>query len=829
MPPYSILAAVVLAIVTGLMPLAAEPARVEAADAGSDSRQTAPSGAAADSAAAPQANSRRAARPRRQAAPAEVNGQPPAGGSNETLPPSESSDETDPPPGHSYHGEAFNEGPRQAAYLMGGTGPVHLSISTAAPQAQAFFDQGVGQLHGFWYFEAERSFRQVLQLDPDCAMAYWGMTMANVNNESRAAKFIAEAVARKDRATRREQLWIEAWNKYYQAGSKQDKERRRRLVRDLETIVHEFPDELEAKAFLAVQIWLNSSRGWPIASHEAVDSLIERIFQVEPMHPAHHYRIHLWDNEKAARALASAALCGQSSPAIAHMWHMPGHIFSKLQRYNDAVWQQEASGRVDHAHMIRDRIMPDQIHNYAHNQEWLIRNLNHVGRVHDAVELAKNLVELPRHPRFNTLAKRGSAQFGRTRLFETLLRYELWDELIALADTPYLEPTDQPREQVRRLRALGTAWFGKHDVEQGQQYLAQLETLLAKEQQARDDAVAAAETKAREDNKPDADVKKAGEAAGNPFKNQLQAIESALAELRGHLLLAQGDHSAALAQLAKADAVAKEVLSRVHLAAGDKAKAEQTARDAVRTGARQVVPLANLAWVLDQCGKQDEARRTFDDLRRLAYEADLDVPPLARLAPLAARQGLSADWRADRELPGDIGDRPALESLGPYRWQPAPAPPWKLTDAGGQGRSLAQYRGRPVVVIFYLGFGCLHCVEQLKTFGPMAGQFADEGIELLAVSSDAPDVLKQSLDQFQSDGQFALPLVSDQPLDVFRAYRCYDDFEQQPLHGTFLIDGDGLIRWQDISYEPFSDARFVLDEARRLLHFSTARRLTARP
>ena len=59
------------------------------------------------------------------------------------------------PEGHSHIGEAFNEGPRQAAYLMGHTGKVHFPITTSDPRAQAFFDQGVGQLHGFWYFEAE--------------------------------------------------------------------------------------------------------------------------------------------------------------------------------------------------------------------------------------------------------------------------------------------------------------------------------------------------------------------------------------------------------------------------------------------------------------------------------------------------------------------------------------------------------------------------------------------------------------------------------------------------------------------------------------------------
>ena len=73
----------------------------------------------------------------------------------------------DPLPGHSVHGEVFDEGPRQAASLMGGTGAVTFPVTTSVPEAQAFFNQGVGQLHGFWYFEAERSFRQVAKLDPN--------------------------------------------------------------------------------------------------------------------------------------------------------------------------------------------------------------------------------------------------------------------------------------------------------------------------------------------------------------------------------------------------------------------------------------------------------------------------------------------------------------------------------------------------------------------------------------------------------------------------------------------------------------------------------------
>ena len=64
---------------------------------------------------------------------------------------------------------------------------------------------------------------------------------------------------------------------------------------------------------------------------------------------------------------------------------MPGHTYTELKRYADAAYQQEGSARVDHAYMIRDRVMPFEIHNYAHNNQWLCTSLSHIGRVHDAI------------------------------------------------------------------------------------------------------------------------------------------------------------------------------------------------------------------------------------------------------------------------------------------------------------------------------------------------------------------------------------------------------------------------------------------------------------
>ena len=762
--------------------------------------------------------------------------------------------------GHSFHGEAFNEGPRQAAYLMDGLGRVKFTATTSSPMAQRFITQGVAQLHGFWTFEAERSFRQAAAIDAECAMAYWGMALANKGNQKRAKGFMKQAMKYKEKASRREQLYIDALNTFINHDQKKKKERGDKYTKALERLIYEFPDDIEAKAFLALQLWANRSDGTPIASHLAVDALLQQVLAVEPQHPCHHYRIHLWDYQKPELAVNSAAECGQALPAIAHMWHMPGHIFSRLKRYNDAAWQQEASARVDHAHMMRDGVLPDQIGNFAHNNEWLIRNLNHVGRVQDAIDLSKNMIELPRHPKYNTLAKRGSTSYGRDRLFETLARYERWDEMISLCSTPYLEPTDIESQQVKRLRNLSRAYFRKGDVEAGGIHLADLERRLNEKKAARDKAVeeskkkaeekaidqkkineaaAAAEQKARDDGgdeealtkaKTEAeqktreeqlkankkDIDKAVADAKKPHDGKVRELEQAVNELKGLRALGENDAKQAYELLKKSRGIDTMFLAHVQHQAGETEEAIKTARKYVDGHKGEVHPLAMLTELLWQAEKKDEAKKIFDQLRDASSPIDLNSPVFTRLEPIAAAFEFDADWRVQKAPADDIGVRPSLDSLGPFRWKPSPAPTWVLKDSQDQIQALSDYEGRPVIVIFYLGYGCLHCAEQLQKFSPKMQEYKDAGIDMIAVSTDDLAGLKISIANYEG-GELPIRLLANAELDVFQAYRCYDDFEKQPLHGTFLIDGEGLIRWQDISYEPFNDPDFLLKEAKRLL------------
>lgn len=730
-------------------------------------------------------------------------------------------DTTGPRPGHSIHGDAFNEGPRQRAYLMSGVGHVEFPVTTTASEAQAFFNQGVAQLHGFWYFEAERSFRQVAALDPQCAMAHWGLAMANVNNNKRAKEFIKKAVALKPAASPRERLWIDALATLYSDEPKDAKARQKAHIDQLTAISEKFPDDIEAKAFLALKIWSDGEKISPSRPYTEVEKILKPLLAAHPDHPAHHYRIHLWDYRDAKQSLENAAQCGPIADGIAHMWHMPGHIYSRLNRYADAAWQQEASARVDHAHTMRDRVLPDQIHNYAHNNEWLARDLSHVGRVRDAVALAKNMIELPRIPQISkstnaaasySISKTSSHAYGRTHLLALLNNYELWNELAALAQTSYLATASKDIEdQIKIAKLLAKAHFNLGRTNEGQQQLALLEKSLALER-AKQLPKTAPTTNAPSTNAPPKTASKAATPS-----SRMQQVESAIAEARTYSALSAGNKTNALAHLAKAKDLPKDELARLHLALGDNAKAEQLALEAVKSATNQVRHLATYVHILHQSGKTQLARDAFQKLREQAAFADIDLPMFTRLAPLAKELGLPADWRAKPAPAADLGPRPPLDSLGPFRWQPMPAPEWSLADNKGRTFSLAQFRGRPIVLIFYLGAGCPHCIEQLNVFAPATDDFSKLGITLVGVSTDTGTGLKATFDKTTLGSAFPFTLLSDASQRAFKAYRAYDDFEQTPLHGIFLIDGEGRVRWQDISYQPFQQVDFLLEEAKRLL------------
>jgi peroxiredoxin len=770
--------------------------------------------------------------------------------------------------GHSRHGAPFDEGPRQAAYLMPGMSPqVHFPVEGLSDEAQRFFDQGVCQQHGFWYFEAERSFRQVAKLQPDCAMAYWGMAMANVENAERAAGFIANAVERCPKV-RKDQLWVDSLASYYlvddacrkelQAGDAQrvktakadlvaknktrDKAQKekleRQLLKDLGTIVYEFPADIEAKAFLAVQIWraYDWGNGIEIVSHTAVDALLDQVFAVAPQHPAHHYRIHLWDREKSERALRSAAANGDSAPGIAHQWHMSGHVYDKLHRHAEAAWQQEAASRVDHAQMQRDHVMPFLIHNYAHNQEWLARSLSYVGAADAALAVAKNLAELPRHPKWNRVEEGDEiAGYARARLVQVCEDSELWEEAVHLVRDGWFERSESVKSEVQRLGLLGRALFRLGRRDEAMRVCVDVDALLVTARAARAQAVDRAEGEAFAKRQERNKIQEATVEAGRKPSDGVQAVLDLQRELAGERLLADGDAKQALVELEAVHDLPKTLLADAFLAAGQHEKAIEMLEAQVKEHPRRFATTARLCIALAASSKPEHSQRRDELLQqlrelavevpigRLAFQSGLGKPVsdsnravsgfhLATLAEHDIRGGNGAP-----AFPADFGPRPALASLGPAAFRPWVNPGFDLPCAdGGSRRLIGSQHGQPTLVVFYLGFGCLRCVQQLEALSPKAKAFQDAGIEIVAIGNQTLAKTQENVAAL-GDKKFSFPLLADPELGAFKAWRCYDDFELMPLHGTFLVDADGRVRWQDISFEPFTQFDWLLAECQRLL------------
>ncbi|MFM2168239.1 MAG: hypothetical protein RIS79_2610 [Verrucomicrobiota bacterium] len=714
----------------------------------------------------------------------------------------------DPLPGHSAHGETFNEGPRQAAVLIPGCGDaVKFPISTKNADAQKFFTQGIGQLHGFWYYESERSFRQAAALDPECPMAYWGMAMANVNNDKRAKGFLDKAVKLKDKANAREKQWITVLENLYKDDKRDKKQRQLDCIRDFETLVQDDPKDIEAKAFLVWRIWFGKG-DVPISSAQVVDAMLDQIFTAVPNHPAHHYRIHLWDDRKPIRAVSSAAQCGQASPGIAHMWHMPGHTFSKLKRFDDAVWQQEASTRVDHAYMIRSYILPDQIHNYAHNEEWLVRNFNELGRVKDALGLAKSLIGNPRHPSNNTLDKSGtSASYGRTRLIETLTKWELWDDLRAFT----ARPAGHPGHDITRLRAAGLAAYHLNDLKALSEALKAVEAIQPPkptEKSEKSDSTDKGKrtlTKSGEEKKP-TEAKKPDDKA------------KAISELK--LLIAfltpkvTRESKSKLLEALKDSDIPKDRLARHWLKLGEKTKAVEVSKNLPQDLAGTIAK----AEILHAAGKADDARKAFDEVTKLAFAMDRDLPAFKRLTTTFAKD---ANWPAAAPKRTDSGVRPAdLSKLGPMHWHPPVAPVFEALDLDAKPVKSADFTAKkPTLFMFYLGHECGHCVEQMQAFAKAAADFEKAGIQLVGVTIEPSPVAKnlRAKLNLKKDQPLPFPILCDSSLEAFKKVRAYDDFEKETLHATLLIDTKGNLCWQDISYTPFTDTKFILEESKRLL------------
>jgi peroxiredoxin len=400
-----------------------------------------------------------------------------------------------------------------------------------------------------------------------------------------------------------------------------------------------------------------------------------------------------------------------------------------------------------------------------------------------------------------------------------LVDYEVWEDLLNLRGTPYLEEREDVVDEARRLSALVWALSALHRSDEAALTLPRLRSLSKRVRTERLEAADHAEQDARKAAKPasDAEASRAAADVLSAQRNRVEKVDALVAEGLLAVELAAGRTEEAGVHLVNAKELSKVRRAAVQERLGQGAEALKLAREAAAGNEATVVPVAALVWHLWQQGAHEEAQQWFTKLRKVAASADPGLPPLERLHPVAQAAGLSGDWRSPGGTPSDTGTRPALDDLGPVRWKPRLASAFHLESDRGGTVQLASLKGKPVLLVFYLGSGCVHCIEQLNLLSPLAEQFEKAGIQIFAVSTESMEELPKTTDQSKTGAGFPFPLLADPSLAAFRMYRAYDDFEQQALHGLFLIDGAGYLRWQNISRKPFSQLEWLLKESRRLL------------
>ena len=143
-----------------------------------------------------------------------------------------------------------------SAVLIAGLGQHHHTISTNNPEAQRFFDQGLTLVFGFNHEEAARSFRRAAELDPQSAMAFWGVALAlgpciNLDVDPPHEKAAYEAVQKElflaPRATERERAYIQALSKRYSSDPKVDLRKLGAQYANAMRELHQhYPDDLDA-------------------------------------------------------------------------------------------------------------------------------------------------------------------------------------------------------------------------------------------------------------------------------------------------------------------------------------------------------------------------------------------------------------------------------------------------------------------------------------------------------------------------------------------------------------------------------------------------------
>jgi hypothetical protein len=394
--------------------------------------------------------------------------------------------------------------PLLPAKLMEGMGITNMPVTTTSEEARKFFNQGISQMHSFWFLESERSFLQAATLDPNMAMAYWGISLSAAGDYRPAFQLIRDpseggrmaapeatsaqpatiarstsgaalspiirareaaekAMSLRDKVSPRERLYIEAeWARRNPASKTRDADH----IAGLRKLVAAYRDDEEAKSILGLALLdgFDSVTRKPRTNTLEGIALLEDVVAKNDNHfGAHHYLIHGYEgSETPERAWHACRRYPALVPNIPHALHMPGHIYAQSDRIDDAIAAFASAAENELSYLKRDVLYPNGHH--GHNVHFMIHTLNLDGRYQDSMKSIQHLMnEFKETPRERSGSnQRVTWRQGYYALVKTLVRFERWDLIL---DGTTIPAYDRPEQHAWRLWATGLAQAhtGQHD------------------------------------------------------------------------------------------------------------------------------------------------------------------------------------------------------------------------------------------------------------------------------------------------------------------------------------------------------------------------------
>jgi tetratricopeptide (TPR) repeat protein len=388
---------------------------------------------------------------------------------------------------HGTHGRSSADG---RPVLYDSLGSYSYRITTASPDAQRWFDQGLRLVYAFNHHEAQRAFREAARLDPTCAMCFWGIAVTEGGNynhptdadrEKKAVAAAQQAGALGAEARPTERALIQALAKRHSADPQAKREALDRAYADaMRDVARQFPDDLEASTFFAdammnLRPWnLWAPDGTPQPGTEEIVQTLERVIARNPNHPgALHLYIHAVEaSTQPGRAEAAADRLLPLMPGAGHLVHMPSHIYWRVGRYADAVTVNAAAARADRAYF--KTAQPSGIYRglyYPHNIDFIWHSASMQGRSAETIRAAREFAE---NAPAEMIKQMPDMETAPAAPIVALARFGRWDEVLAHP----APPRDWPYTSGVWRYARGLAFNAKGQVADATRELREVENVL---------------------------------------------------------------------------------------------------------------------------------------------------------------------------------------------------------------------------------------------------------------------------------------------------------------------------------------------------------------